>query len=67
VFEKVADICDKKEMEVFSVIARCIWLRRNTVVHEESFIHPDQLVREASKSLEDFWEANVRDSDSPQY
>jgi hypothetical protein len=58
VFEKMVDTCDKKEMEVFSMIARCIWLRCNKVVHEDSFIHPDRLVKDASKSLEDFWKAN---------
>lgn len=41
-----------------AVMARKIWLRRNSVVHGGDFIHPSILFREASSSLEEFRRVN---------
>lgn len=60
IFEEMAANSDIKELEIFSVIARRIWLRRNLVVHEDSFLHPNQVVRESVTSLEEYWNANDR-------
>ena len=45
IFEEVAVHGEIEEVELFSVIARRIWLRRNQLVHESSFLHPTQLLR----------------------
>ena len=46
------------EMELFAVTARRIWLRRNSLIHENIFAHPTQLLRDARQSLEEFYRAN---------
>jgi hypothetical protein len=54
IFEEVSQRCDKDEVELFAVVSRKIWLRRNGVVHGESFTHPTQLLKEAEIALGDF-------------
>jgi hypothetical protein len=61
IFEGLHIQCDSQEMDTFAVIARRIWLRRNLVVHENSFIHPNRLVQEAVVALDEFWKANDAD------
>jgi hypothetical protein len=39
--------CDKEEFELFLVIARKIWFRRNTVIYIGEFLHLTTLTREA--------------------
>jgi hypothetical protein len=46
--------CEREEFELFAITARRLWLRRNSVVHGESFTHPTQLMREAKMSLAEF-------------
>ena len=46
--------CVKEEVELFVVIARRIWYRKNEVVHGGALTHPNQIVREAVAALEDF-------------
>jgi hypothetical protein len=41
------------------VIARRLWLRRNGVLHGEPFVHPNQILWEASEALEEFQRANM--------
>jgi hypothetical protein len=53
VFEK----CNAEEIQLFVGIARKIWLRRNDVVHGNSFTHPTILVLCARKNLADFLQA----------
>jgi hypothetical protein len=65
VFEEVAESCDK-EVELFSVIARRIWLRHNRIIHDNSFTHPIQLVREATMYLDEYWDANEKGSEPPE-
>ncbi|KAG6624558.1 hypothetical protein CIPAW_16G035600 [Carya illinoinensis] len=46
--------CDQDTMALFAIIARNIWYRRNQFVFENSFIHPNALVKTARKTLEEF-------------
>ena len=46
--------CKKEEMGMFVIMAKKIWARRNAVIHEDCFQHPNQLIREAKESLELF-------------
>jgi hypothetical protein len=43
-----------EEIFQFVGIVRRIWLRRNEVVHEGSFLHPNTLVHKAKTTLEEF-------------
>jgi hypothetical protein len=61
--------CDKEEIELFAILARGLWLRRNDYVHGGTFTHPNQVVRDAKVALEEFhqstllvgsWERNSR-------
>jgi hypothetical protein len=45
--------------KLWTVLARKLWLRRNSVVFGGVFISPNQLMREAVISIEDFKRANV--------
>jgi ribonuclease HI len=58
VFGAILGKCNAEEIKLFVVLARRIWLRRNSVIHGECFTHPSQLLRDAQNSLEDFWFAN---------
>jgi hypothetical protein len=39
--------CDGEDLAMWAVIARRIWFRRKSVVHNESFTHPNMVYREA--------------------
>ncbi|XP_059436307.1 uncharacterized protein LOC132169261 [Corylus avellana] len=58
-FSDVLRRCEKREVELFSVTARKIWMRRNRVVHGGLFQHPNQVLKEAEVGLEDFRRLNV--------
>ncbi|KAF5447221.1 hypothetical protein F2P56_032789 [Juglans regia] len=45
---------DQTLMELFSMTARGIWLRRNNMVFENSFMQPMQVARQAAIHLTDF-------------
>jgi hypothetical protein len=45
-FEDVRLRCTRHEVELFAIIARRIWLRRNDVVHGGCFTHPSQVLPE---------------------
>lgn len=57
--------CDRDEFEIFVRMAQQIWFRRNSVVHEEEFIHPNYLVRGALESSEEYKKANLRETSPP--
>lgn len=52
-----------KEFELFVVISRKIWLRRNMVVHDREYSDPNQLVKGTIDSIGDFEKAQVKESD----
>jgi hypothetical protein len=54
IFKEVYQRCDKDDVELFAVVSRRIWLRRNGAVHGESFTHPTQLLKEAEIALAEF-------------
>lgn len=45
-------------MELLAVIARKLWLRRNSLVFERIFRHPNEVLEEAIVALEDFRRCN---------
>jgi hypothetical protein len=47
VFGAILEKCTNEEIELFAVLARKKWLRRNSVIHGECFTHPSQLLRDA--------------------
>jgi hypothetical protein len=44
VFMDVISRCENEEVELFAVLARRLWLRRNDYVHGGSLTHPSQVV-----------------------
>jgi hypothetical protein len=58
VVETIMGRCEMEDLELFATTARLIWLRRNTVIHGGIFTHPNQVVRNACRSLEEFRNAN---------
>ena len=46
--------CDRDEFAQFVSITKGIWLRRNGVVHEGSFLHTNRLVQQAIQVVEQF-------------
>ncbi|XP_040996238.1 uncharacterized protein LOC121242452 [Juglans microcarpa x Juglans regia] len=53
-FEYLQSSSNQISMEVFCVIARGIWLRRNKLVFDDLFSHPTSVANQAIKALEDF-------------
>ncbi|XP_042942755.1 uncharacterized protein LOC122276934 [Carya illinoinensis] len=53
-YERLILQCERDLLDMFSVIARSIWLRRNKLLFEGSFLHPNILLRQATQSLEEF-------------
>jgi ribonuclease HI len=52
--EEISRTGSENDMRLFVGLARQIWLRRNSFVHEGTFTHPDMLVRKAHSCLEEF-------------
>jgi hypothetical protein len=52
--EDVFQRCSAEEILMFVCIARRIWLRRNEVVHEGIFLHPNTIVCRSQCALDDF-------------
>jgi ribonuclease HI/exonuclease III len=46
--------CNKQELELFAVIAKRIWARRNQVLHGGEFINPNRISQEAEAALQQF-------------
>jgi hypothetical protein len=61
--EEVRVRCDRREVELFAITARRIWLRRNDIVHGGGFTHPTQVFTEAVKALDDFQRVNGSQKD----
>jgi hypothetical protein len=61
IFSEIASKCDKDEVELFAVLARRLWLRRNDVVHGGILTHPNQIMRDAEAALEEFRRVNTVD------
>jgi hypothetical protein len=57
--ERLVERCCSDGMEIYVVVVRSIWNRRNTVVHGGAFLHPCTLVDGAMESLQQFLKAQV--------
>jgi hypothetical protein len=53
VLEALLQRCGSEDFELWAVISRKIWLRRNSFVFGGAFISPSQLVQDACASIED--------------
>jgi ribonuclease HI len=51
VFETISGWCTRDETNLFAVIAKKIWARRNSVLHGGLFLHPNRIVCEAKEML----------------
>ena len=60
VFKEVSPRCEKDEVELFVVVARPIWLRRNDLVHGGTFTHPSLLLKSAENAPKEFQRLNAR-------
>ena len=54
VMQEMSRRCNEDEMALFGVIARKIWDRRNSVLHDDIFKHPNQIIYEAQELLLNF-------------
>jgi hypothetical protein len=52
------------ELDLMSMVARRIWLRRNAVVFEERFDHSNVVYARAISTLDDFTRCNSKEEDS---
>lgn len=44
--------CNREDMDLFATTARSIWSRRNNVLHEGPFHHPNYVAKEAVLSVQ---------------
>ena len=51
--------CTVEEFQSFVVVARRIWLRRNTLIHEGTFSHPNAIVVQATTALKEYHYAQM--------
>jgi ribonuclease HI len=58
--EEMGSNLSKANVELMVVIARRIWLRRNTLVFEGVFIHPNEVYAKAGVSLKEFHRCNTQ-------
>ncbi|XP_042942596.1 uncharacterized protein LOC122276753 [Carya illinoinensis] len=52
--EALISTCDQETMELFAIITRSIWGRRNQFIFENSFAHPFALAQIVKNSLQEF-------------
>jgi hypothetical protein len=58
-FEEMMGRCSLEELELLIEVARWMWFRRNSVVHEGEFTHSNQVFKEALIKIEDFKRFNA--------
>jgi hypothetical protein len=59
--EYLMERCDLFKIELIVVVAQKIWFHIYGVVYGEAFIHPQQVFREASLFLYEFWRTAAKD------
>jgi hypothetical protein len=59
IFAELADKLDPKDLQLFAVIARQLWLRRNTYVFGGPLTSPTTVIRQAWDQMESFDRANT--------
>jgi ribonuclease HI len=64
-FKSLVEHCmgkmSKEDLELLAVLARRIWLRRNTLVFEGTFVHPDTVCKGRATSLNEFKRCNGKE------
>jgi hypothetical protein len=58
VVEEIFLTCDLQEIKQFAGMAQRLWLRRNELLHDGQFRHPNVLVQQTVTTIEDFDRAN---------
>jgi hypothetical protein len=58
IFEDMLRRLTNEDLEMFAVVTRKIWLRRNELVHGGVFAHPTQVWKEAEEALQEFQRIN---------
>ncbi|XP_059440462.1 uncharacterized protein LOC132172916 [Corylus avellana] len=58
--ENMMEILTREDMELFAIIAKKIWKRRNDVVHGQPFSHPSVVVKQAIEQLQLYRMVNVK-------
>jgi len=53
--------CNNDDLDLLAVLARWIWLRRNTLVFEGTFIHPNIVFKGAVDALDEFKRCHMHD------
>jgi len=53
--------CNNDDLDLLAVLARWIWLRRNTLVFEGTFIHPNIVFKGAVDALDEFKKCHMQD------
>jgi hypothetical protein len=46
IWEVMQERCREEELSLMAILARNIWLHRNTVIHEEVFKHPSAMLKD---------------------
>jgi hypothetical protein len=54
IWEALIMRCNQEELAFSAILARNIWFRRNSFVHKGVFSHPNELVRDAEVSFQEF-------------
>jgi hypothetical protein len=62
VVEGLFSKCNLEEIAQFVGLTRCIWLRRNEVIHSGIFSHPNKIVQMTLKAIDKFNLAQGRES-----
>jgi hypothetical protein len=60
IVEELQDKLDDEEFSILAVVARNLWLRRNTVIFGGISNYPNLILRKALESIEEFKIANDR-------
>jgi hypothetical protein len=60
IFEEIGRLGSEHDIRLFVGLAKQVWLRRNGLIHDSIFSHPDLLIRRAHESLAKYDEACSR-------
>jgi hypothetical protein len=52
--------CGEDDFRLFAEIARKIWMRRNAYIYEGTFTHPNGIVRDAERAVNEYEQVNKR-------
>lgn len=64
-FEKLSNALEDDALELAMVLARKLWLRRNSIIFGGAISSPQQLVKVAKESLADFHLASLSFTNGP--